>query len=501
MGWEEPVSTARSHFGGDRFRLLGEEHSISTASDWRRRDLEELWLYNLHYFEDLRATDSAARRAEQRDLMLRWVRENPPGSGVGWDPYPTSLRISNWIKWALAGGELGDDLERSLALQAEQLSRRIEHHLQGNHLIANAKGLAFAGLFFGGEAARRWLATGAALLEEQLPEQVLADGAHCELSPMYHALVLEDLLDLINLSRAAPAGTVLAAPRLLEPRVRPMLEWLRRMLHPDGEIAFFNDAALGIAAHPADLFEYAERLEFRTNADALRDVEHLSASGYVRARCGEALLIADVGEIGPRHLTGHSHADTLSFELSLGGRRVFVNSGTSCYGTGAERLRQRSTAAHNTLELDGESSSEVWSGFRVGRRAHPVALEIGTTNERIAIRCSHNGYRHRPGRPVHERSFELRSGGLEIVDRIYGPFSTARASLHLAPPIRAQVDPEASRASLELPGGRRLGLEVRGGALRLENTTHHPRFGTSEPSDVLRFAQSAPVCVVRVRWT
>ena len=169
-------------------------------ADWQRADLEKLWLYNLHYFDDLRARDAAGRRAEQRALLERWVRENPPGMGVGWEPYPCSLRIVNWIKWALAGGELGPALEQSLALQAEHLSRHVEHHLQGNHLLANAKGLAFAGLFFSGAAAQRWLAAAVALLERQLPEQILADGGHCERSPMYHALVLEDLLDLINLS-------------------------------------------------------------------------------------------------------------------------------------------------------------------------------------------------------------------------------------------------------------------------------------------------------------
>ena len=155
--WHGPISTPRSHLGGARFRLLGEEHEIGSASDWQRPDLERLWLYNLHYFDDLRASDASVRRAEQRALLERWVRENPPGRGIGWDPYPTSLRIANWIKWALAGGELGSELEASLALQAELLSRRIEHHLQGNHLLANAKSLAFAGLFFSGDAARRWL--------------------------------------------------------------------------------------------------------------------------------------------------------------------------------------------------------------------------------------------------------------------------------------------------------------------------------------------------------
>jgi uncharacterized heparinase superfamily protein len=35
-------------------------------------------------------------------------------------------------------------------------------------------------------------------LRSELPEQVLADGGNFERSPMYHAIFLEDVLDLIN---------------------------------------------------------------------------------------------------------------------------------------------------------------------------------------------------------------------------------------------------------------------------------------------------------------
>jgi uncharacterized heparinase superfamily protein len=499
--WQPPVATRRTHLGGGRFRLLGEEQEIRSASDWHRTDLEKLWLYNLHYFDDLRAADAPARRAEQRALLERWARENPPGSGIGWDPYPSSLRIANCVKWALAGGELGPELEQNLALQAELLSRRIEHHLQGNHLLANAKGLAFAGLFFAGDAAQRWLRTARALLERELDEQILADGGHCERSPMYHAIALEDVLDLINLARAQPAGAALDAPRLLEPRAQRMLEWLRRMLHPDGEIAFFNDAALEIAPRPDELCAYAARLGIPPSHGPLRELEPLAASGYVRARRGAATLIADVAEIGPAHLTGHAHADTLSFELSLGSRRVLVNSGTSRYGSGAERLRQRSTRAHNTVEIDGESSSEVWSGFRVGRRAHPFGLEMLETPQSIWLRCSHDGYRHRPGRPVHERRWSLCADALEVTDHIHGSFGRACASYHLAPGWEPEPAGAADRVRLRDARGGFLEASIDGGQARVEAATYHPRFSSALPSHVLRVDLNAAECTLRLDWS
>src|SRR6185295_1096925 len=106
--------------------------------------------------------------------------------------------------------------------------------------------------------------------------------------------------------------------------------------------------------------------------------------------------------VGPSYQPGHAHADTLSFELSLHGRRVLVNSGTSEYGTGPERQRQRSTAAHNTVVIDGQDSSEVWGGFRVARRAHCQWLATSRTPA-PSIEAVHDGYLRLPGRNTHRR--------------------------------------------------------------------------------------------------
>ena len=130
------------------------------------------------------------------------------------------------------------------------------------------------------------------------------------------------------------------------------------------------------------------------------------------------------------YLPGHAHADTLTFELSVHGQRLLVNSGTSCYGTGAERLRQRGTAAHNTVVLNDEDSSEVWGGFRVARRARPLAptVALGTTHQ--AAHCAHDGYKRLPGKPHPERRWDLTEHGLRITDHIKGPFTTAQARYH-----------------------------------------------------------------------
>ena len=92
--------------------------------------------------------------------MQRWVAENPPGVGPGWEPYPTSLRIVNWIKWALAGHALPPGCLHSLAVQTRWLCRRLEYHLLGNHLFANAKALVLSLIHISFEHCREWVKAG-----------------------------------------------------------------------------------------------------------------------------------------------------------------------------------------------------------------------------------------------------------------------------------------------------------------------------------------------------
>src|SRR6202041_1111387 len=108
---------------------------------------------------------------------------------------------------------------------------------------------------------------------------------------------------------------------------------------------------------------YALRLGLPATRDDASKVAILEGSGYVQARSAAAYLVCDCAGIGAAYQPGHAHADSLRFELSLGNRRVLVNSGTSQYGADAERQRQRGTAAHNTVVVDGQDSSEIWAGF------------------------------------------------------------------------------------------------------------------------------------------
>lgn len=460
--------------------ILNEPGKISRSTDWNDPDRNMLWLYNLHYFDDLNAVRASDRTQWHRALLQRWINENPPCIGVGWEPYPTSLRVVNWVKWALSGNDPTVDMIQSLAVQIRWLNKRLERHLLGNHLLANAKAMVYAGLFFSTAEADRWYESGIKLLRREFKEQILADGGHFERSPMYHLIVLEDILDLINLHGA------FGIPYPDEWRIlaERMLKWSSIMRHPDGEIPFFNDAAFDVAPTPALIDAYARRLDLMPkNASKLMSC-HLSDSGYARMESGDSVVFVDMAPIGPDYLPGHAHADTLSFELSLGARRVVVNGGTSVYGTGKERLHQRSTVSHATLILDGQNSSEVWSGFRVARRARILEARMWHENDTWHAVGMHDGYRRLTGKPIHRRSWMLRATELRVVDEILGMgIHQADIIYPLEPALLPIVsDDGCIKIEEESDATDVLTLQATGSFPIVERTTWHPRFGNAMPA-------------------
>jgi len=425
--WVLPARRRQILIAPERFRLLNRERALDEGG-WDPPDEEKLWRYNLHYFDDLNAFNAEERRGWHVALIERWIIENPPVEGVGWEPYPTSLRIVNWVKWALGGGPLQPAAIESLAVQARWLMRRVEWHLLGNHLFANAKALFFAGLFFRGPEADRWRNRAISIFRRQLDEQILGDGGQFELTPMYHLLAFEDVLDLLACIRCfgAQDRNVAWLDDQLRSKGTRMWAWAQTMRYRDGSLPRFNDCSEGVSPALHELARVANALALVSPAEPGVPVLHLAESGYVRLDWSGAMAFLDVARIGPDYLPGHAHADSLSFELAIGDDQIVVNRGTSCYGLSVRRHYERSTAAHSTVEVFNQSSSEMWSGFRVGRRAQPSGLRVTQSS----VTCSHDGYRFLPGSPRHERCWTMLDHGLRIDDSVSGGLD-AIARYHL----------------------------------------------------------------------
>ena len=500
--WIFPPHKCHSLYSSVRFRFLNEEHDILSPSDWNNPYFNKLGLYHLHYFDDLCTKGAGSRVDLHRALINRWIMENPIGAGIGWEPYPISRRIVNWISWAWCDNDLSPVMKESLTVQIRYLKKKIEWHILGNHIIANAKAMIFAGLFFEGKEAEVWLNLGGNILKEQFREQILPDGGHSERSPMYHAQVLEDILDILNALKTFPRCVFSGREEILvkcKIASNNMLYWLENMTHPDGEIALFNDSAIGGVVAPAELTAYAKRLnllnrcDFVTRkcaSDAMKLI-HLESTGYIRVDCGKFVAFLDVAPIGPDYLAGHSHADTLSYELSYGRQRVIVDCGVSEYDEGPERLRQRGTAAHNTVEINGKNSSDVWAAFRVAQRARPFGLIIRKTEDEIVVSCSHDGYRRLAGMPVHRREWRFNENRIIIVDRIQGQFFNAVSRLHFHPSVNVEFY-EDRHGYICLPDGKLFEWIVEGASASVISSTYHPEFGISIPNQCLELIFERP---------
>ena len=467
------------------FTFLNRTESIGFPPEWNATELPLPWLYCLHYHEFLHRLPFQPAR----DVALDWIAHHRPGPGrTGWEPYPVSRRITNWClrfigrerSRTLADDAFRDTLWASLCEQADHLQRRLEWHLLGNHLLENAVALSLIGSCFDHPAAEAWLSVGRAILARELPEQVLSDGGHFERSPMYQSRVLDALLLL-----DATGDHALQA--LIRPYLPRLADSLTDMMHPDGRIALLNDSAFGVHPSPPTLATAAGGKPPRAGTFALGE------TGYYGARTAEGhYVICDAGPLGPDYQPGHGHADLFSFELSLYGSRVVVDSGVSSYEAGSMREYCRSTRAHNTVEIGGRDQAELWAAFRVGRRPYPEEVHWSASGGDFRLSGHHGGYRRLPGGPVHTRAFRWqREGKLEISDRVEATRAVRSvARLHFHPECR-----------LEDVGGEGCALSFSGGYARIhwsgwetvardDDSFYCPEFGVARPNPCLALSST-----------
>lgn len=418
-GWPGPEQNAVG-----RFTFLRDNHALGQPVDWLPPDVPQLWRYHLHYFEWAWsfAAHSDRRWARQAftNLWRSWKEGTRFGRGDPWSPYVASVRA-----WALcgvhadllAGSPIEAEIAADLARHAGFLRAHLELDVGGNHLLKNLKGLIGVGVFLGDD---RVVSSACRRLERELQTQVLSDGGHFERSPSYHCQVLGDLIDVGELLAASRRSPV---PGLAD-AVSAMRTWLGVMLLPDGDVPLFNDCTL-VGSDRLDLLQPGPAPVNRLTV--------LEPSGYVVMRPGGGLhLVADVGIPCPPELPAHAHADCLSFELCLGDQRHVVDTGTSTYAPGERRQFERSTQAHNTVEVDGADQTEVWGVFRAARRAIPKLEEARESVETVEVTASHNGYERLPGHPRHRRTWTVGTDRLEIVDEVAGHGShRVTARLHL----------------------------------------------------------------------
>jgi hypothetical protein len=294
---------------------------------------------------------------------------------------------------------------------------------------------------------------------------------------MYHALLLEGVLDLLNVARASPRAAPAGWVETLAETAARMLGALEVWTHPDGEIALFGDAAFGIAQPCDALRRYAEGLGISPARPTRSGV--LDRAGFVRLANGGLSLLVSVAGPMPSYQPGHAHCDALAFELCVGRERVVCDTGVSEYVPGALRDAARATRSHATLEVDGREQAEWWAAHRVGGRP-AVRLESVEPGRRVEATCASWSTPD----TVHRRRIELVPGELRIEDRLEGRTRRARAFLPLAPDREPRLDGSVARLRLRDGGGLRIDLPD-AARWRVADAPYFPEFGRSLERRVL----------------
>lgn len=476
--------------------FLNESRSLDYISDWACKDEPKLWRYNLHYFDFL-LDDGASEEAKDK-LINDWIKISHSLQEDAGEPYPVSLRLVNWIKYIVVykNNSVPDSWLQSLCQQAHILFNTIEYHILANHFLKNGKGLLFAGAFLDCSNFKKWFTKGKRILLQEADEQMLSDGGHYEKSPMYHAIIVEDYLDVINLIQSNDLAFSHDEIAFLNRKVIKALDYLSSIIMPDGEIPLFNDSAFNIAPHPDSIFEYAGQVlgYVRNSEQADGCIERLEDSGYFVIKDKQSMCIIDCGSVSPNYQPGHTHCDLLSYELTIGGCRVIVNSGLHDYENSDERLYCRSTRAHNTVEIDGKEQTEVWGQFRVARRAKVLSASLEQRlDDTCVFKGSYSPFWGGSENIVHSRVVNYKDKQWVFSDEITGNgVHTVSNFIHIHPDVDCVLENDEC---FLVKGADKLARITFSDSMNvcLEDGWYYPEFGLKRKNKVLWLSVVVPL--------
>lgn len=475
---------------------------------WNPPGVSDAWRAELHGFgwlKDLQLAGGDAGRGRAREFVTSWIDHHQRWGRLAWGADVTADRVSAWLGQfapltSNASPEFQEKLLASLARQRRHLARLIPGELQGASLIHAIKGLVNCEVLLGGGGRR--LRRACTLLEGELNAHVLGDGGYIERSPSRQLSVLRDLVEL-RATLVAGHQTVPESLQISIDRMAPMLRFFR---HGDGGLALFN----GSNEEEAWLVDFV-LTQANARGKPLATAPH---SGFERLNNFRTLVIVDVGAPSPPPLAGHSHAGTLSFEMSAGKHRLITNCGASAGSNPGWRHGLRTTAAHSTLNLEDASSSEIFDGGRfgdvVGRHPTKVTSDRQESDGAIWLDASHDGYA-KPFGLVHRRRLYLSAGGDDLRGEDIliptghgggrkGSGRKFAVRFHLHPAVKASLVQDGSAALLNLPGGG-WQLKSSGGWMGLEESIYLGVRGEVKRTQQVVIRGEATAGQTNIKWS
>lgn len=413
------------------YKYAGISKQFSGFPDWNKQVVNPLWTYELHYFKEFPHLAYLYTNSKNpvvlnriKTTLLDW-QEKVSVKCVAWDPYPLSTRIINWALTALL---LKDEFEsdrkfysifiKSLTAQVQYLENRLEFHLLGNHLFRNLAALIFVKIYLGKLQLKREMR----LLNREIKAQIKTDGSHYEESPSYHLLVLRDLLLMIQSLKQVQQDI----PDFYLEKLGLMNRYLQKIWISGIGFPLFNDTL----RVPEVSYEAIQKLFEETRGHQI-EPKKLN-EGYFDYKSKEEILFVDAGLPGPTFLQGHAHCDLLSYEYFYKGHPVIIDSGVHGYNQSVYRAYSRSTAAHNTIRINGLEQFEIWDCFRVARQPKNISGKVFERNGNWHFIGEYSPYHDRS--LIHERNIlRLSEGEWDIKDKIVGKPAQIESFVHVAP--------------------------------------------------------------------
>ena len=415
--WNDFLMNSNSYLGDNSFSFINFSKDFKKNIDWDYESYGKLWSFNLNYFDFLNQSNISIE--DGLKLIKDYISKDEVLND-GKASYPISLRGINWVKF-LAKHNLSDkDIDQNLYNHYQILLFNSEYHLLGNHLLENGFSFLFGAYYFRDNVLYK---KGNKILKNELQEQIMNDGAHFELSPMYHQIMLFRVLDSIQLIRLNnwKDDDLL---QFLENIASKMLSWLKEVTFNNGDIPMVNDSAFGIAPLTEELLNYGKHLGLEINKVKLFD------SGYRMIKNEKYELFMDVGDIGASYQPAHVHSDIFNFVLYVKNQPFIVDTGVSTYEKNKVRQLERGTSSHNTVIIKNQEQTQVWGGFRVAKRAKIVSLE----ETKNTVSSTHDGYKNLY--ISHTRGFLTKKNSIIIKDDITKQVSYKQiANFHFHPSI------------------------------------------------------------------
>lgn len=447
--------------------LLNRKAKFVKSIDWNYPKEGKLWLYNLNYLDFINSNRINHKLVRK---YLQSFENSYSKIKIGKDPYPTSIRIQNLIKLSSKSDKIL--LDQILLEDTNRLYSNLEYHIGANHLLENALALYNVAHVFNKN--NKLIFKAITLLEKELDEQILEDGGHYERSYMYHNILLGKILEAISISERNRNKWNKSVTKLLIDKVEIMLGWSETISNNGRISPRFGDSIDNNYYDLEALQALALHLDIKTIAPRT-----LSDSGYRLLKEGNFLALINIGEVSPIYQPGHSHADTFSYEFYNNFKPFIVDPGISTYEKSEMREIERSTRYHNTVNIDGENNNEVWSSFRVGRKAK-VNLIIDHKSE---INAAHNGFKHLG--IIHERRWEIRSNRFIITDTLIGSIlKPAEFNIHFHPDI---VIKNLNNLSVEASNGLKLSFQ---NIIQLSVEKYKFALGYNKTTDALKLRGS-----------